>query len=151
MSISEIIGIAGFALAVISFIWNILNNRKLKRLDLQLKEAELEKTKKSKEDALKADIEVNQVPTIQGKLNKLRFYNKGQSTASNIRVDFTTDPEDEIKLRIEDDYLPYPKLLPQQSFDISYWYQGSKSHQTIVMTWDDEFGKDQRKEMIIDM
>lgn len=46
MSISEIIGIAGFVLALVSFIWNILNNRKLKRLDLQLKEAELEKAKK---------------------------------------------------------------------------------------------------------
>lgn len=151
MSISEIIGIAGFVLALVSFIWNILNNRKLKRLDLQLKEAELEKAKKSKEDTLKADIEVNHIETIKGKKDKLKFYNKGMAVATNVRVDFPSDEDNKIGLSISKDYLPYPKLLPQQAFDIPYSYYGTKPHQTIVMTWDDAFGKDRVKEMIIDL
>lgn len=151
MSISEFIGIAGFVLAVVSFVWNILNNRKLKKLDLQLKEAELEKEKKSKENALKADIEVNHIETIKGKKDRLRFYNKGMAVATNVRVDFPSDGDNKIGLSIVKDYLPYPKLLPQQSFDIPYSYYGVKPHQTIIMTWDDDFGKDQKKEMIIDI
>lgn len=151
MNISEIIGIAGFVLALITFIWNIFNGKKLKKLDLQLKEAELAKSKKSKEDELKADIEVNRVETMQGKKDKLRFYNKGMNVATNIRVEFPSAEVNEIRLSISKDYLPYPKLLPQQSFDIPYSYYGNKPHQTIVMIWDDAFGKDRNKEMIIDM
>jgi hypothetical protein len=79
------------------------------------------------------------------------FYNKGLAEAKNINITINSDPEDYITLNIQKDYLPYPKLLPQQNFDIAYWSNSDKPHQTIVITWDDEYGKGRSKEMIIDI
>jgi hypothetical protein len=151
MGISEYIGIAGFLLALVSFVWNIVTQRKLNKLDVQLKEFEIAKNEKEEAEEKQADVEVNTVDTPKGQLSKLVFYNKGKSTAYNIRIAFPDDTTDEIQLQMTSDYLPYPKLLPQQSFEIRYWYQGRKDHQTVQMTWDDAFDKDRNKDMVIDM
>lgn len=81
----------------------------------------------------------------------LRFYNKGNSAALNINFSIPSDPEDLISLNMTDDYLPYPKLLPQQNFDVRYYCSSHKPHQTILITWNDDFGKNRAKEMVIDM
>lgn len=42
-------------------------------------------------------------------------------------------------------------LLPQQCFDIVYVQFSHEPHHTILMTWDDDFGKGRSKEMVVDM
>ena len=52
---------------------------------------------------------------------------------------------------MSNDYLPYPKLQPQQGFQIKYQDSSGASHQTIHIVWDDEFAKGRAKDMVIDM
>lgn len=85
-------------------------------------------------------------------VNKLRFYYKGKAVARNIRFTIHTDDEaDGIQLRMPHDYLPYPQLLPQQSFDIIYINLSDLPHQTILITWEDYFSKERKIEMMVDM
>ena len=85
-------------------------------------------------------------------VNKLRLYNKGKAVARNIRFTIPTDDEaDDIQLRMSHDYLPYPQLLPQQSFDITYINLSDLPHQTILITGEDDFSKERKIEMVVDM
>jgi hypothetical protein len=151
MNLSNIISIISVLVAAAALIVSIFADRRSKKLDLLLKQKELEKNEEEENDKKKADVEVNEIDTPEGKLPLLRFYNKGLSEAHNVKFEITSDLENNICLNIREDYLPYPKLLPQQNFDIPYQIYRRKAHQTIVITWDDEYGKDRKKEMVIDM
>ena len=119
---------------------------------VQLKEKELERHKADEEDLKKADVEVDVIETGPKKMDVLRFYNKGQAAAVNVSFEITSDKGiDEISLNMRSDYLPFPKLLPFQKFEVPFYNNSSKPHQTIMITWDDEFAKDRSKEMVVDM
>lgn len=152
MEVSDIIALGSLLVAFVALVKSFLSGRKVKAMDLLLKQRELEKASLEDDEIRKADVEVNVVETPQGSYNKLRFYNKGKSSAYNIRFEITSDEGiDAINLRIQQDYLPYPKLLPQQSFDIQFINHGDAPHQTILITWDDSYGKGRSKEIIVDM
>lgn len=136
-------------ISLIALIKSFLTDRKAKNMDLKLKEMQLQKHNKEEIESKKADIEVNVVETPRGQHNKLRFYNKGKSVAYNVRFEIPTDTEDNVQLYMSEKYLPYPKLQPQQSFDIVYLDFASVPHHTIVITWDDDFSKSRSKEMVI--
>ena len=150
-SISDYIAAGSFLVALFALIKSIFSDRKVKRLDLQLKEIALQQHKMDKEDAMKADIEVEVIETSSKMMDKLRFYNKGQAPASNVSFEIPTNTDDEISFDMTTNYLPYPKLLPYQKFELSYYNGSYKPHHTIVITWDDEFEKGRRKEMVVDM
>lgn len=152
MEVSDIIALGSLLVAFVALVKSFLSGRKVKAMDLLLKQRELEKASLEDDEIRKADVEVNVVETPQGSYNKIRFYNKGKSSAYNIRFEITSDEGiDAINLRIQQDYLPYPKLLPQQSFDIQFINHGDAPHQTILITWDDSYGKGRSKEIIVDM
>nr|WP_302195826.1 hypothetical protein [uncultured Prevotella sp.] len=83
--------------------------------------------------------------------NKLKFYNRGKAIAYNVEFKITSDTGANIQLFMDKNYLPFPKLLPQQCFDIVYVQFSHEPHHTILMTWDDDFGKGRSKEMVVDM
>ena len=113
---------------------------------------ELASKEKEFEESKKASVEVNVVETSSKQLNKLRFYNKGKAIARKIQIEIPTDDElNKIQLRISNNYLPYPQLLPQQSFDIAYYNFSHLPHQTVIITWEDDFSKDRKVEMVVDM
>lgn len=150
--VSDYIALGSLMVAAIALVKSFLSDRKVKKLDVQLKEKELQHHKADEEDAKKADVEVEVIETAPKKLNLLRFYNKGKADALNVRFSIPTDDEDNaISLSMRPDYLPYPKLLAFQKFEIPFYNESRKPHQTIVMMWDDEFAKDRKKEMVIDM
>lgn len=121
-------------------------------LDLRLKQIELARKEKESEESKMASVEVNVVETARKQANKLRFYNKGKAIARNIRFNFPSDDEaNGIQLHMPNDYLPYPQLLPLHSFDIPYLDLSDSPHQTIVITWEDDFSKDRKVEMVVDM
>lgn len=151
MDTSNIIALLGLFLSIAAFIISFIANWRSRKLDNVLKQKELDIKNKAEEDAQKADIEVNTVDAPKGQMDILRFYNKGNSAALNINFSIPSDPEDLISLNMTDDYLPYPKLLPQQNFDVRYYCSSHKPHQTILITWNDDFGKNRVKEMVIDM
>lgn len=142
--------IISIVISAISLIFTVFTTIRCQKLDMSLKKYELEKNMQAEEDSRKADIEVNVVRGIRGN-NKLQFYNRGMAYAENINFEIPTDIEDKIKLRIRNDYLPYPKLLPQQNFEIHYYDFSYMPHQTIVITWDDAFGKRREKSMVVDL
>ena len=152
LEVSDYIAAGSLLVALVALVKSFLSDRKVKKLDVQLKEKELQHHMADEEDAKKADVEVEVIETAPKKMNLLRFYNKGKADALNVRFAIPTDDEDNaISLRMSLDYLPYPKLLSFQKFEIPFFYDGRKPHQTVVMTWDDEFAKDRKKEMVIDM
>lgn len=152
ISVSDYIAAGSLLVAIIALIKSFLSDRKVKTLDLQLKEKELERHKADEEDLKKADVEVEVIETGPKKMDVLRFYNKGQAAAVNVSFEITSDKGiDEISLNMRSDYLPFPKLLPFQKFEVPFYNDSSKPHQTIMITWDDEFAKDRSKEMVVDM
>ena len=152
LEVSDYIAAGSLLVAAISLVKSFLSDRKVKSLDLKLKEKELQHHEAVEEDAKKADVEVEVIETGPKKMNVLRFYNKGNADALNVRFSIPTDDVDNaITLRMSPDYLPYPKLLSFQKFEIPFYNEATKPHQTIVITWDDEFAKDRKKEMVIDI
>ena len=147
-----IISIISVIISLAAVVVSIFSGRKTRQLDLKLKQMELTSKEKESEESKKAVVEVNVVETASKQANKLRFYNKGKAVARNIRFTIPTDDEaDDIQLRMSNDYLPYPQLLPQQSFDIPYINLSDLPHQTIVITWGDYFSKERKVEMVVDM
>ena len=147
MELKDIIPIV---ISVVSLLFTVYITFRYQNLDEKVKKLELEKHMKSAEDKRKADIEVSVVSDFKNS-PKLRFYNKGMAEAYNISFDIPSDLEDKIDLNIREDYLPYPKLLPQQGFDVYYYDFSNKPHHTVVIAWDDQFGKGRRKEMVVDL
>lgn len=147
-----IISIISVIISLAAVVVSIFSGRKTRQLDLKLKQMELSSKEKESVESKKAEVEVNVVETASKQANKLRFYNKGKAVARNIRFTIPTDDEaDDIQLRMSNDYLPYPQLLPQQSFDIPYINLSDLPHQTIVITWEDYFSKERKVEMVVDM
>jgi len=141
-----IIAIISAFISLVAVAVSIFSGRKTRQLDLRLKQIELARKEKESEESKMASVEVNVVETARKQANKLRFYNKGKAIARNIRFTIPTDEEaNGIRLYMNNDYLPYPQLLPQQSFDVHL------PHQTIVITWEDDFSKDRKVEMVVDM
>lgn len=147
-----IISIVSAFISLVAVVVSIFSGRKTRQLDLKLKQMELASKEQESEDSKKASVEVNVVETAPKQANKLRFYNKGKAVARNISFTIPTDDEaNGIQLRMSNDYLPYPQLLPQQSFDVPYMDFNNMPHQTIVITWEDDFSKDRNVEMVVDM
>ena len=152
MEISDYIAAGSLFVAIIALVKSFLSDRRVKKLDVQLKEKELRHHEADEEDSKKADVEVEVIETARKEMNKLRFYNKGRANAENVNFEITSDMGiNEITLNINPDYLPYPKLISYQKFEIPFYNDSGKPHQTIVITWDDEFAKGRSKEMIVDM
>ena len=152
ISVSDYIAAGSLLVAIIALIMSFLSDRKVKKLDLLLKEKELQQHEADEENMKKADVEVEVIEAGPKKSDVLRFYNKGQSPAVNVSFEIISDDGiDDITLHMFPNYLPYPKLIPFQKFEVPFYNKGSKPHQTIVITWDDEFAKGQSKEMVVDM
>ena len=152
LSVSDYIAAGSLLVAIIALVKSFLSDRRVKKLDVILKEKELQHHEADEEDSKKADVEVEVIEGSSKIMNKLRFYNKGKSDAINVNFEITSDIDvDEISLNMKPDYLPYPKLIAFQNFEVPYYNDSIKPHQTIVITWDDEFAKGRSKEMVVDM
>lgn len=150
-TISNWIALASVGLSLIALVKSFLTDRKAKKLDLLLMQQQVQKHDEEIIECKKADIEVNVVEMPRGSNNKLKFYNRGKAIAYNVKFKITSDTGANIQLFMDKNYLPFPKLLPQQSFDIVYIQFSHEPHHTILMTWDDDFCKGQSKEMVVDM
>ena len=152
ISISDYIAAGSLLVALIALVKSFLSDRRVKKLDVLLKEKELKHHEADEEEMKKADVEVEIIETGPKKSDVLRFYNKGQAAAVNVSFEITSDEGiDDITLHMSPDYLPYPKLIPFQKFEVPFYNEGTKPHQTIVITWDYEFAKNRSKEMVVDM
>ena len=131
VNVSDYIAAGSLLVAVIALVKSFLSDRRVKKLDVLLKEKELQHHEANEEEARKADVEVEVIETGPKKMNVLRFYNKGQAPAINVSFEIPSDDGvDDVTLNMSPDYLPYPKLLSYQKFEVPFYNQGSKPHQT---------------------
>lgn len=152
LNVSDYIAAGSLLVALVALVKSFLSDRKVNKLDVLLKEKELQHHAADEEDAKKADVEVEIIETGPKKMDVLRFYNKGKAAAENVNFEITSDVEDnEIRLYMNPDYLPYPKLLPFQKFEVRFYNDSAKAHQTVEITWDDEYARGRKKEMVVDM
>lgn len=152
IQLSDFIAAGSLMVATIALVKSFLSDRKMKKLDVLLKEQELQQHRLDKEEREKADVEVQVVETSPKKMDLLRFYNKGMATAYNVSFSIPSDEkENDITLNMSNDYLPYPKLISYQNFEVPFYNNSSKPHQNILITWDDDYAKGRSKEMVIDM
>lgn len=149
---SNCIALASTVISLIALLKSFLTGRKAKQLDLLLKQQQLQQHEIEINEGKKADVEVNAILNSNSYGGILKFYNKGKAVASNVSFSIPSDEGvDNIRLRMSNDYLPYPKLQPQQGFQIKYQDFSGASHQAIHIVWDDEFAKGRAKDMVIDM
>lgn len=149
---SNWIALASTVISLIALLKSFLTGRKAKQLDLLLKQQQLQQHEFEKNESKKADVEVNAILNSNGFGGVLKFYNRGDAVASNVCFSIPTDDGvDNIKLRMREDYLPYPKLQPQQGFEVRYQDFSDLPHQTIRLEWDDDFAKGRTKDMVIDL
>lgn len=152
MAISDYIAAGSLLVAIIALVKSFLSDRKIKNLDVQLKERELRQRLTEEEEKKKADVEVEVIEALsRNRSDMLRFYNKGHAPAYNVSFEICSEEEYPIILNIQDGFLPYPKLLSLQMFDVPFMKYSNKPHQTILITWDDEFSTGRSKEMVVDM
>lgn len=152
MKISDIIAAGSLLVAIVALVKSFLSDRKVKALDVQLKEKELQSHEFYEMEMKKGDVEVKVVKAVGNRLNELHFLNIGRSEARNVRFEITSDIiENDITLRMRNDYLPYPRLQPGQSFDVAYYDRGDKPYHTVLMTWDDDSAEGRSKEMVVEM
>ena len=93
LSVSDYIAAGSLLVAVIALVKSFLSDRRVKRLDVLLKEKELQHHESDEEDAKKADVEVEIIETGPKKMDVLRFYNKGKVAAENVNFEIITDIE----------------------------------------------------------
>lgn len=131
-------------------------NEQQKQINEQLtllNKYQIDKNKEEEENKKKALIEANTYSTHNGKYKswRIKIYNKGNVKALNIRLVSTDiDNDDKVNLRIPDGFLPYPSLLPQQSFEIGVaLFSSHKDFYRIKLVWDDDSAKDRLQEQDI--
>lgn len=150
------IGFSGLLVALAGWLYTWYVDRKVKTQEIALNEIQL---KKWKEEDLskKAIIEAYTYRTPATRYSKsgckMKVYNKGKSSAKNIRIyskDLNTDPL--IQLNINDRLLPYPLLHPQASFEIIIFLcNGHAETLKIKFMWDDDYGSNQEREQILNL
>lgn len=137
-----------------------VHTRKLNEQQKQINEQlsllnkyQIDKNKEEEDNKKKALIEANTFSTYNGKYKswRIKIYNKGSAKALNIRlVSPDIDNDDMVDLRVPNGFLPYPSLVPQQSFEIGVVLScNHKDFHRIRLIWDDESGKDRFQEQDI--
>lgn len=149
---SNWISLVSTLISLIALIKSFMADRKTKKIDFILKQQQLQQNEYQITENKKADVEVNAIKSSNGYSGVLKFYNKGKAVAFNVAFTIPSDDGiDDIYLSMPDDYLPYPKLQPQQGFNVKFHNNSQVAHQTIHMVWDDDFSKGRTKDMVIDM
>lgn len=143
-------GVAILALAV--SVWSVMktnafNKRQdeLSEITEKLSKAQLERENSELLSSLKADISANFVKI--GANHRLKVFNRGKSTARNVRLE-NLDAGELIPKREIDRKFPMPILEQHQSIElIAFVHMSSPTRAHIRLTWDDDQGKDNVKEL----
>ncbi|GIM60398.1 hypothetical protein [Capnocytophaga canis] len=151
-SFSDYIAFLSFGVSLIVGAWQIFTYIKVekqkKRLDQQqelLNEYGIKKFEQEKEDRKKADLLVKCRETTGSDF--LQITNIGKSPALNVVIH--TEGLEEKGYYFYDN-TPFPVLNPQESFQKQVLIAGNAQNNPIVLiTWDDEFKKNNKKEVTL--
>lgn len=153
MEVADFISLISMLIAAGAFLYTYFVDRRVKAQEIALNDIQIKKHKEEETESKKAVIEANIYKS--GKSSwKMKVYNKGKSSASNIRF-ISDDIEKDnsgITIYISNGTLPYPLLHPQTSFELPVaLYSGHNPVPRIKFIWDDEYGENQEREQILNL
>lgn len=136
-----LISLASFGVAIISLIRSFktesLQNR-VNEMEIQLKQYEIEKMQKEKEDATLSEVQARVIKFGRNEY-RMKIWNSGQTTAFDITARFEKDPSIII---LDEGMLPYEELAPKKNFEIPLIvHTGSLLKFIIITEWKDKTGK----------
>ena len=119
-----------------------LQNNKVNELELKIKQDELDKIAKEKEDAELACVEARFITVGNGK-HRLKVWNSGNATAYNVSARFDGD----VGIMIMDqEKQPFEELEARKSYElVLITHNGSASKFKIVTKWTDSSGNQHTK------
>ncbi len=139
--------IAGVSLliAVISLVKSSKAQRlqnQVNQLELKIKEYELERISKEKENADRACVEARFITVGKGK-HRLKVWNSGDATAYNVTARF----DGNVGIMIMDqDKQPFDELESRKSYElVLVTHNGSASKFRIITEWTDSLGEQHSK------
>ena len=153
MNTFDWIGFAGLLVALAGWLYTWYVDRKVKTQEIALNDLQIKKYKEEEAESKRAIIEANVYKS--GKSSwKMKVYNKGKSSAKNIRF-ISDDIEKEnsgIDIYTPNGTFPYPLLHPQTSFELTVvLYIGHNPVPKIKFIWDDDYGENQEREQILNI
>lgn len=135
-----IISVFSFALAMISLFRSEkaqkLQNR-VNEMELKLKQYEIEKIEKEKEEASSSEVQARVVRLGDSKY-KMKVWNSGHTTTFNVVARFEGNPKIIVS---NNNIMPFDELAPNKNFDL--WlivHMGSALKFVIITEWKDELG-----------
>lgn len=124
-----------------------LQNR-VNEMEIKIKEYELERIVKEKEEESSSCVEARAITIGKGK-HRLKVWNSGKTTAYNVVAKFDGDPNIPIMDR---DKQPYDELEPNKSYEmVLVVHSGSASKFRIITEWTDKDGKQHAKSQMSDL
>ena len=124
-----------------------LQNR-VNEMEIKIKEYELERIAKEKEEESSSCVEARVITIGKGK-HRLKVWNSGNKTAYNVTARFDGDPK---ILLMDQEKQPYDELAPNKSYElVLVVHMGSASKFRIITEWIDADGKKQSKSQMGDL
>ena len=150
-AIEIIITFLSFVISVIAMIKASKANKlqdKINKLELKLKQNEVDKLEKEKAEEKRICVEARVVRISKDK-TVMKVWNSGNATAYNVTAYF----QDDVGIRIFDqNKQPYDFLGPNKNYElILMTYLGSKSKFVIITEWEDKDGNKQKKSQMCDL
>lgn len=145
--ISVVNGVFSAATFILGLIIYCAHDRKLKQIEQEIKKYQLKQLEEEEQANKKADI-VGEMSLIQtGDSGVLCVFNRGLSSAKNIRI----EGFDYENYTIHNNaILPYDCLNAGEDFSLRIFrIRRSFPTMTITFIWDDEWGIDRKKQQII--
>lgn len=124
-----------------------LQNR-VNEMEIKIKEYELERITKEKEEASSSCVEARVITIGSGK-HRLKVWNSGNTTVYNVTAKFDGNPN---IIVMDSDKQPFDELAPNKSYElVLVVHSGSASKFRIITEWTDAEGKINSKSQMGDL
>lgn len=124
-----------------------LQNR-VNEMEIKIKEYELERITKEKEEASSSCVEARVITIGSGK-HRLKVWNSGNTTVYNVTAKFDGNPN---IIVMDSDKQPFDELAPNKSYElVLVVHSGSASKFRIITEWTDTVGKINSKSQMGDL
>lgn len=115
---------------------------KINELELKIKQYEVDKISKEKEEASRSLVEARVVSMGNGNY-KLKVWNSGNTTVYKVSAKFEGDPGIFV---FDSDKQPFDELEPRKNYELNLvTYSGAESKFKIITEWIDQEGKARTK------
>lgn len=136
--------ITSLIIAIVSLTWGAFTfwfyDRKTKRQDARINEYTLAKIEAEQTEKKKAQIRANIIKGSESSRRTFKVYNKGEATAYNIRVEFSSEMDG---IFFRNEVFPYKQMHKEDHTSINFSLSmGFQRTIDVKLIWDDEFQKD---------